>query len=163
MPLNTEMGWLFCSSTRHLSGQLLEFGNDSQTIGAVIDLKSMKQVIEGVKRADLNNRLPLGFHLTQEIETRFHLHDVASRLSKAPPYVFELVTSGISPSSVQDAMESITPVQCRTFEDSSRLITPRLEAIIDVLAPVVDAMIKLQASQSPTSLIVLPHRELHIR
>jgi hypothetical protein len=45
---------------------------DDFSIRAIADVNSMNKVVEGVKRADLNHRLPLGCAVFQEVETRFH-------------------------------------------------------------------------------------------
>jgi hAT family C-terminal dimerisation region len=130
---------------------------EEEIVGVVMDVRNMKKVIEGVKRADLNHRLPRGCALFQEVDTRFHsVHDVAARFINALPYIRKLIDDGLAPESVNTAMGEIKVVDMMRTEDSQSLSAPRLLALVQVFKPVVEAMVKLQASQSPTLHLVLP-------
>jgi hypothetical protein len=130
---------------------------DDFSIGAIADVRSMKKVIEGVKRADLNHRLPLGCAVFQEVETRFHsVHDVSTRFIESIPHIRKLIDDGLAPESVSTAMEEIKIVTVPNAQDPSSATAPRLMALVTVFKPVVDAMMRLQASKSPTLHLVLP-------
>jgi hypothetical protein len=110
-----------------------------------------------VKRADLNHRLPLGCAFFKEVETRFHsVQDVAARFVDSLPHIRKLIDDGLAPDSVSTAMEEIKIVTLPNAQDPSTATATRLMALVTVFKPVVDAMMRLQASKSPTLHLVLP-------
>jgi hypothetical protein len=130
---------------------------EEEIVGVVMDVRNMKKVIEGVKRADLNHCLPRGCALFQEVNTRFHrVQDVAARFINALPYIRKLIDDGLAPESVNTAMGEIKVVDMMRTEDSQSLSAPRFLALLQVFKPVVEAMVKLQASQSLTLHLFLP-------
>jgi hypothetical protein len=147
--LDTCLGAAFNSSLSHDVSDNL--------IGAISDIKNMKKVIEGVKRADLNHQLPRGCAVFQEVETRFHsVYDVTVRFTSSLPHILKLIDDGVAPESVSSAMAEILTVATPRSQDPSDVSAPRLLALVTVLKPVVEAMVTLQASQSPTLHLVLP-------
>jgi hypothetical protein len=69
-------------------GSSLSYDISDNLIGAISDIKDMKKVIEGVKRADLNHQLPRGCAVFQEVETRFHrVYNVTLRFTDSFPHI----------------------------------------------------------------------------
>jgi hypothetical protein len=67
-----------------------------------------------------------------------------------------LINDGIAPESVSAAMAEILTVTTPRSQYPSAVSAPQLLALVTVLKPVVDAMVNLQAIQSPTLHLVLP-------
>jgi len=112
------------------------------------DFKSMKKIVENSKKAGWNCNLPVGFHLIQEVETRFGTHFVvAERFLKSRGKVWDLIVSQ------KNATGRKLYKTLLQQEDQM----PTIQAIVDVFRPIYDATILFQAAHQPTLHNVLPN------
>jgi len=112
------------------------------------DFKAMKKIVENSKKAGWNCNLPVGYHLIQEVETRFGTHYVvAERFLKSREKVWDLIVSQKNASG-RKLYKSL-------LQQEGEL--PTIQAIVDVFRPVYDATILFQAAHQPTLHNVLPN------
>jgi len=115
------------------------------------DFKAMKKIVENSKRYGWNSSLPTGYHLIQEVETRFGTHFlVAQRFLKSAATVWDLLKAQ-NHAAAKNKFESIH----KTTENG--VSYPTIEAIVDAFRPVYNAAIAFQTSNVPKLHEVLPH------
>jgi len=129
------------------------------------DFKAMKRLVQDSKQSHWNSWLPNGYHLIQEVETRFGTHlQVAERFLKSADKVYALLLSNNKTTSLQyfNKIRQVTilPGISRSY--------PTIEAIVDTFTILNDAIVRFESTKSPTIHKVLPnfldirHRFTHI-
>ena len=124
------------------------------------DFKFVKKIVEDSNRQGWSSRLPSGFHLIQDVETRFGTHfSVAGRFLKAADKTRSvIITENRSPA--RCAFESIVK---DTSETGIVTSYATIEAIIDALHPLYEATVDFQTSDESMLFRVLPSLQHCIR
>lgn len=124
----------------------------SQESEIIDDLKTMKEIVNYVKSAGLNDHLPDGFKLVQEVDTRFGTtFDVVERFVKSAA-----VLSEIGSEKLQSSPNNLKKLS-RTDGSAEY---PALDAIIIVFGPVRRLLTTLETSLTPTTTFVIPQFEV---
>jgi len=124
--------------------------SDEKLKRIAVDFQTMKKIVTNSKKNGWNSQLPIGYHLIQEVETRFGTHYlVAERFLKSCGKVRALIVSQVKGAS-KVWFESLLkdPADDTSF--------PAIEAIIDAFKPVFAATVEFQSSTYPTLQAVLP-------
>lgn len=104
-------------------------------------------------QGDWNIKLGNGYHLIQEVETRFTTtFSVIERFLKAT----ERVEGFIDQNGSEAARSSFEGLLAERTTEGELIGFPALEAVIDVMYMVVEAQTRLQASKQPTMHFALP-------
>jgi hypothetical protein len=115
------------------------------------DVEKMKAIIRIFKSCEYNHLLPDGMALFQESETRFHhLHDVTARFEKSLTQVMMVVEKQGN----AGAQKLLGEMNIKNFGADTRC--PNLSGVVRVCRPFVNAIVKLQTTQSPSLYFVLP-------
>jgi hypothetical protein len=116
------------------------------------DLVSMRTVIRLFKQSDLNSLLPDGETLFPEVETRFHhSYDVTTRFLKSTPSVTEI--SHLQGS--DHLYETLKRLDAEVIDGYAHY--PNLSALVDVMGPFAEGIVRLQSSSIPTMHMVCPY------
>ena len=118
----------------------------------------VKALVSIFKHASLNDQLPPGYKLIQEVETRFGTtHDVVVRFLKSFNLVVDIIDHYHGDSAKK--MKKNLSILTKEKDDDDSEVFPALQAICDVFSLLRHAQTELQASQKPTLMKVLPMLE----
>lgn len=119
------------------------------------DLTVVKSVVGTVKHASLNDEMPDGYALIQEVPTRFGtVYDVVERFLKSVSTLKQLVSTKAG-DSAKKIDKQLSLLITSTISDGS-ITYPALQAIVTCLSPLRHSQTVLEASQKPTMHHVLP-------
>ena len=125
------------------------------------DFKLVKKIVEDSKRHGWKSSLPTGFHLIQDVETRFGIHfSLVKRFIKASDKAWSVIIITDSRSAFRCAFESI---ENDTSETGIVTSYPTIEAIIDAFHPKYEVNVDFQKSDEPMLFLVLPSLQHCIR
>ena len=117
------------------------------------DFCAMKKTVCDSSRSGWNSWLPHGYHLRQEVETRFGTHFlVAECFLHSAESVCTVIVQNWRKSGIE-AFQSIT----RGANPITGFLTsyPTIEAIVDSMKPVFEAILLFESTNSPTLHVVL--------
>lgn len=116
------------------------------------DLDSVKRIVQAFKKSFLNGQLPSGYHLIQEVETRFGTTFMAvQRFLKCSSLVKQLLMTH----NLHSANMAFSSLLSFNNQNGASVSYPALEAVVDAMKPVISMQTQLQASKEPTMHIVL--------
>lgn len=141
--------WVGCAP--HQLNTAMKHGFDNATDEHVRkDVESMKKLIRIFKKNGMNDKLPSGTMLKQELSTRFGTTiDTVERFVAAVPEVIRVIEASDIHSS-KSASEALDEIKC---ENSSY---PNLHAVLKCFQPIRHAQTMLESSKTPTLMMVLP-------
>jgi len=114
----------------------------------VKDFVTMKKIVTNSKKATWNSKLPMGYHLIQEVETRFGTHYiVAERFLKSKKKVWDLIVS-------QTYKDAIKLYKSLVTDGDDELVA--ILAITDAFKPIYDATVEFGTAHQPCLHKVLP-------
>lgn len=117
---------------------------DSFLVKVFHDFKAMKSIVRDAKQSGWNHLFPIGYHLIQEVETRFGTHFlVAQRFLKSAEKTWDLIES-------HGRSEAKSVFQTIEKQSSPSKGYPTIEALVDALRPVYEATIMFQAANVAT-------------
>ena len=147
--------WMGC--TVHLFNTVIKSTLDqcaryTELAGVADDLKSLKTIVSTFKQSGRNSKLPPGYGLLQEVETRFATaYTVTLRFIKSASSVFALIDEGDSQPS-KSARNSLFS----SVNDDGIVSLPAIQAIVYAIGSIIFTQKCLEGSNYPTVPLVLP-------
>lgn len=125
------------------------------------DFKAMKRIVKDSKRHCWNYQLASGYHLKQDVQTRFETNYlVTERFLKSSGKVWDVIVSQ-NRIAARSAFESIT--KQTSSETGFILGYETLEAAVDAFKPVYEATMEFQMPSEPMLHKVLPSLQHFLR
>lgn len=141
--------WIGCIS-HQLNTAMKHAVENCNDPGFKADLECLKKLVTVFKKSGLNEKLPSGKALMQEVPTRFGTtFDMVKRFVEGSPYVVQTIEAAEQESSSK-ASDLLDAIQV------SDGVYISFEAIVKCFAPIRHAQTTLECVSSPTLTMVLP-------
>lgn len=141
--------WIGCIA-HQLNTAMKKAYDDVSDISIRQDIENLKKLIRLFKKGGMNEKLPAGKALKQEVPTRFGTtFDMVERFLLASSDVVRIIESS-DQEAAKSASEVYDAIKCinSTF--------PSFQAIVTCFAPIRHAQTLLEAAETPTIMLVLP-------